>query len=172
MDIEHMPNTAVPYASLLFPPRRLLILGCSKAKTAHEGLVPAIERYDGPAFRVLRRYLRERHDPALRILVLSAEYGIIAADAQIPRYDRRMTLARARELQCRVSATLSRLLHESDMLPDDPHHVFVVLGKAYREAVSDYVGEGGHWLSDRCVSGPPGQRLAQLKTWLNAESPI
>jgi hypothetical protein len=41
----------------------MLILACSRRKRPDEGLLPAIERYDGPAFRVLRRFLREM--PAL-----------------------------------------------------------------------------------------------------------
>jgi hypothetical protein len=38
---------------------RMLILACSRRKRPDEGLLPAIERYDGPAFRVLRRFLRK-----------------------------------------------------------------------------------------------------------------
>jgi hypothetical protein len=41
----------------------MLILACSRRKRPDEGLLPAIERYDGPAFRVLRHFLREM--PAL-----------------------------------------------------------------------------------------------------------
>jgi hypothetical protein len=43
--------------------RRMLILACSRRKRPDEGLLPAIERYDGPAFRMVRRFLREM--PAL-----------------------------------------------------------------------------------------------------------
>ena len=44
-------------------PDRMLILACSRRKRPDEGLLPAIERYDGPALRVVRRFLREM--PAL-----------------------------------------------------------------------------------------------------------
>ena len=37
----------------------MLILACSRRKRPDEGLLPAIERYDGPTFCVLRRFLRE-----------------------------------------------------------------------------------------------------------------
>jgi hypothetical protein len=36
---------------------RMLILACSQRKLLDEGLLPAVERYDDPAFRVLRRFL-------------------------------------------------------------------------------------------------------------------
>ena len=151
--------------------RRLLILGCSKAKTMDDGLIPAWQRYDGPAFRVLRRYLRQRQDPALSILVLSAEYGIVAADSRIPYYDRQMTPTRAGEIRHQVSATLSHLLNGSDFLPEQSKHVLVVLGREYLGALTDYTGNGSDWLINRRVLGRPGERLAQLKAWLNAESP-
>jgi hypothetical protein len=41
----------------------MLILACSRRKRPDEGLLPAIEPYDGPAFRMVRRFLREM--PAL-----------------------------------------------------------------------------------------------------------
>ena len=34
---------------------RLLIVACSRAKRPDAGSLPAIDRYDGPAFRLLRR---------------------------------------------------------------------------------------------------------------------
>ena len=57
----------------------MLILACSRRKRPDDGLLPAIERYDGPAFRVLRRYLRERPAGAPDVFILSAEHGLIGA---------------------------------------------------------------------------------------------
>jgi|SRR5215210_261396 len=37
----------------------MLILACSQRKRLDKKLLPAVERYDGAAFRVLRRFLRE-----------------------------------------------------------------------------------------------------------------
>ena len=39
--------------------RRLLILSCSQRKHETQEPLPAIERYNGPLFFVLRRFLRE-----------------------------------------------------------------------------------------------------------------
>jgi len=38
---------------------RLLFIACSQRKNPAEGVLPALDRYDGPAFGVLRKYLRE-----------------------------------------------------------------------------------------------------------------
>lgn len=69
-------------------PDRLLLISCSKRKRADYKLMPAIDRYDGPAFYVLRRYLREIDDRHLSVYILSAEFGIINVQKLIPYYDR------------------------------------------------------------------------------------
>ena len=84
----------------------MLILSCSQRKRLDEGLLPAVERYDGPAFQVLRRFLRENSSEAPHVLILSAEHGLISYDRPIAAYDRKMTLARARELRPLVLAKL------------------------------------------------------------------
>ena len=39
--------------------RQLVVLGCSKVKVQASGGLPAIERYGGSAYHVLRSYLRD-----------------------------------------------------------------------------------------------------------------
>src|SRR5882672_5914224 len=53
------------------PMDRALVLACSQRKNPHASLMPAIDRYDGPAFRVLHRYLREKEDRHLKVYILS-----------------------------------------------------------------------------------------------------
>src|SRR2546422_10068170 len=90
--------------------KRLVVLGCSAAKTNVRGIIPAINLYDGPAFRVLRAFLRDYRWPdPLSIAVLSAKYGLIGGLAHIATYNRRMTPHRAPELNPGVTATLQRL---------------------------------------------------------------
>ena len=88
---------------------RLLILACSRRNLLDDGPLPAVERYDGPAFRILRRFLRERPSEAPDVLILSAEHGLIAQDTPILAYDREMTAARARELRPQTLAELDRV---------------------------------------------------------------
>jgi hypothetical protein len=42
------------------PERRLLILACSATKRSEPGRIHALIRYDGPSYRVVRRFL-QRH---------------------------------------------------------------------------------------------------------------
>ncbi len=60
--------------------KKALILSCSKAKLEEPG--PAIQVYDGPMFRILRKY-----KPHLDVFILSARYGLIPAMHFIEPYD-------------------------------------------------------------------------------------
>src|SRR5689334_19328755 len=113
-------------------PKRCLIMSCSKRKRPDPTPQPAMERYDGTCFRVLRRFLRDHPEEAsdLDVLVLSAEYGLIPADCAIDVYDRRMTIERARELNSAVLASLVRSMRKQCY-----EEVFVVLGSKYLLAV-------------------------------------
>ena len=76
--------------------RYLLIVACSQRKRSDPGLLPAIERYDGVNFRVLRKARREGYWPEnLDVLILSAKYGLLKPDTLIEDYDSRMTQERA-----------------------------------------------------------------------------
>jgi hypothetical protein len=60
--------------------KQLLVLGCSQTKRDAPGFLPAIERYDGSPYRVLRSYLRERDWPdQLSVAILSAKHGLVGA---------------------------------------------------------------------------------------------
>lgn len=77
---------------------RLLVMACLAAKKKAAGLLPAIVRYDGPAFHVLRKYLAHATD-APTVLILSAKYGMLGADHPIPDYDCRITAEAAEAIR-------------------------------------------------------------------------
>ncbi len=141
---------------------RCLILGCTEAKCSDTGKLPALERYDGPTFRVVRRFLREA-DPHLRdveIYVLSAEYGLIGVDQPIADYDRRMTTARAAELRPEVSKRLREILSR------DYDEVFVSLSQIYLETVGGLGNLGPDGSKVIISQATMGKRLTELKRWL------
>ena len=92
--------------------KRLVILACSQRKVQDKCLMPAIERYDGPAYKVVRKWLRTIPDAQLHhdFLTLSAEFGLIPESRRIPYYDRRMTVERAKELHEETLYTLKPIL--------------------------------------------------------------
>jgi hypothetical protein len=145
---------------------RMLILACSQRKRPDEGLLPAIERYDGPAFRVLRRFLRERPADAPNVLILSAEHGLIAHDQPIAAYDREMTLARARQLHPLVLAELDQIFGVQT-----PQDILVFAGRHYLTALGANDASSIPVLNARVCSGSLGRKLAELHDWLHGGPP-
>ena len=88
--------------------KQLLVLGCSQTKREAPGVLPAIDRYDGSPYRVLRKYLRNNEWPSsLSVAILSAKYGLVGGFTNIENYDERMTKLRAEEWQPLCSKTLA-----------------------------------------------------------------
>lgn len=137
---------------------RLLILSCSATKRTDPGLLPALIRYDGPSFRVLRKALRALAEEARpRVAILSAEFGLIAGDTPLPWYERRMDRERAAALAPGVQQALCTLLRER------PTELFISLGRDYLPALGDV--PAGAWHVSYAQGGI-GMRLGQLRRWL------
>jgi len=152
-------------------PSRLLILSCSQRKRHEEGLLPAIERYDGPLFRILRRYLQsgavnKDRRANLDIYILSAEFGLIPADRQIPEYERRMTLARAQELNSSVLESL-RDVFDSNVLYRE---VFLCMGQDYQRSLTGWEAWRPSDLPVIEATGSLGGMQSQLHDWLYGAS--
>src|SRR4051794_23809274 len=92
--------------------KRLLILACSDRKHSGDELLPAINRYNGPAWQLVRNFLRTQPLFAadLDLYVLSAAFGLIPATQPIPLYDQLMSPVRAVELRPQVLATFGTLM--------------------------------------------------------------
>ena len=142
--------------------RRLLILSCSQRKRTSHEFLPAIERYNGPLFQVLRRFLREAPHQArdLDIFILSAAYGLIPKDFPTPLYDQKMNTARAIELQPQVSSLLS------DLLRSNHASILFVVGKTYHIALGNTSSLVPIQAELRTAEGPIGKKQAYLKRWL------
>jgi uncharacterized protein DUF6884 len=142
-------------------PRSLLIMSCSQCKRTEPSLLPAIERYNGPAFRVLRRFLKGQPSRSLDVRFVSAEYGLISADHPIPNYDQRMTPLRAQELHPHIVAELRYILSSRPY-----QELCICMGKDYYRALHGYDALISTKMVITIVTGSPGKRLADLQKWL------
>ena len=139
----------------------LLIIPCSKRKVLSKRKIPAIDLYDGPFYRILRKFFRQ-HDVSqfIDILILSAKYGLIKSYDLISTYDECMTPARAKELSSNVYNFLKCLLSKEQY-----QEIFINLGKTYALALT-----GSEGLLNQCnvfwAKGQIGERMHQLKNWL------
>lgn len=145
------------------PDRRLLVIACSARKRTDAGLLPAIDRYDGPAFRVLRRFLAAAADPP-DVLVLSARYGLIPSDREIPDYDHRLTPEAADALRPDVLRSLGEAVGRRDYA-----EVAFCLGRVYRRAVAGHGDVIPTGTAVTFLTGGLGTRLRNLWAWLRDE---
>ncbi len=142
--------------------QRLLILSCSQRKNTSQEQLPAIERYNGPLFFVLRRFLRECPLKAewLDVYILSAYYGLIPADFQTEFYDQKMNFSRVVELQPQIKTTFS------DILRKNHASICFVLGRTYQKAFEDLKHKIPMPTRSVFTHGVIGKRQTQLKKWL------
>jgi len=142
---------------------RCLIVGCSRTKVDTPQPLPAIQRYDGPAFRVIRRYLSQAPEGTqdVDMFVLSAEFGLISAETTISSYDRLMTAARAVELRPSVLDVV-----RSQICPQSYAEVFLSMGKTYVQAMEGLDTLLGSGVRMTLSDSASGQKLTELQRWL------
>lgn len=146
---------------------RLLIISCSQRKKLTAKRLPAIERYDGPLFQVLRKFQASSSKKAgkLNVFILSAKFGLIPTDKKIPFYDQPMNYQRATQLNPKVTAEIGEVFAGRRY-----KEVFVCVGKQYLHALKGY----DLYLPKNSVvtiaSGSSGRRQAMLRKWLHGES--
>lgn len=151
-------SMGAPHAADQLP--RLLILRCSSRKLPGSEPMPAIQRYDGPAFRVLRKYLRTEPDDPPLVRIVSAEHGLISLSQPIEDYDRRMDVERAQELRSSVLGAVQALVAERPV-----RDVLVVVGQPYLlalEGIEDVLSG----TPVRIAGETQGRKLGALRAWL------
>lgn len=142
--------------------RRLLILSCSQRKRASHEPLPAIERYNGPLFFVLRRFLREcpRQARLLDVYILSAAYGLIPGDFPTAWYDQKLNTSRVVELESQVNTTFLGILRDNYV------SICFVLGKTYLRVFESLQQLVPAYTQPIVVYGPMGIKQTRLKKWL------
>ncbi|MEM9539732.1 MAG: DUF6884 domain-containing protein [Cyanobacteria bacterium P01_E01_bin.42] len=139
----------------------LLIVSCSKSKRSDPDLLPAIARYDGPTFRLIRRFIKLHPSANLDLWILSAKYGLISSDRAIADYDQKMTEIRAKELRSVACLQLNEIVGSHSY-----ERVLLCMGKTYLQSL-----EGFNLDSNTTIArGGMGQKLGELYRWLYGES--
>ena len=143
------------------PKGHLLILGCSDKKTKNPNFdeMPALEVYDGPNYRVLRKFLRENGwPPGLIIKIISAKHKIIDATELIEPYNERLDKKAAKDIRQEVMQNLEEL--------KSPKTVFINMGKDYLPAISCITTLFGDSRVEYAEGGI-GKKMQKMKQWLH-----
>jgi len=139
----------------------MLIVSCSKQKTPVYGKRPAIQVYDGPIYRALRKRLNCLDLSLVDICIISAKYGLITAGSTIEHYDCKMTAERAVELRDVVLSEIIKMIQSRSY-----KEILVNLGSVYRvtiDGIEKYVPSGTQLTF---TSGGIGQKTSQTISWL------
>jgi hypothetical protein len=142
-----------------------LLLSCSQRKKCDEELLPAIDRYDGSAYRVLRLYLKQGLSLPVDVRILSAKYGLIPASYYLPYYDCRITKEQSGKLRHQVITELETILNSKTYT-----NLLVCLGRDYIEAIYGYESIIPDRLTVQVATGGLGRKLSILHNWLYGDS--
>ncbi len=122
--------------------------------------MPALERYDGVNYLVIKKLMREGKFPKnVDIKILSAKYGLIDAETPIPYYNRRMDRQRAVELQTQVKRELNKIAHRHY------EETFVNMGKTYLIAMESY-NDVLMPAAIKIAEGGIGQKMKRMRDWI------
>lgn len=146
-----------------------LLMACSGTKLATPGGLSALQRYDGPSYRVLKAALRGVLGGRLPMRILSAEFGLLHPATEIPDYDRKLDAARA-DAFLRDARIGREIAH--DIARVRPTEIFVMGGALYQRVLRAALA--GAYLPAHVVvqysHGGIGEQLGQLKRWLHGEA--
>ena len=136
-------------------PRRI-VLACSATKIETDRPVMALYLYDGPAYRILRKY-----GAGVGVRILSAKYGVIDGNQLVMPYEQRLDAARANELDALgAGAGLDAWCEGYDVL--------VFGGKLYRDTILAWLSPATRDRVQVAAAAGIGYQLSELKTWLTA----
>jgi hypothetical protein len=148
--------------------KRLLVLGPSFRRNRSDGVLPAIERFDGLFFRVARKYLDKAKD--VDVLVMKDDLTLIDGKTPLPytppkgeKWGRQSFskefVAKARE---RNIVVLNKKLKNGKY-----SEVFISMGKKYAEALPDFSQYNLRVIFP--TYGGPGPKAQALRGWLSGE---
>jgi uncharacterized protein DUF6884 len=141
--------------------RSLIILGCSQRKKRTSRLIAAIDRYDGPVFRVLRKHALVAPETPLDTYILSARFGLIPGNFLIPRYNHQLAHSNRLALRSRVEKQLKQTLDDHQ-----PERLFVSVGSKYWPLIEGPLSREVPSAKLVVATGSIGGRASQLAHWL------
>lgn len=140
----------------------LLILSCSQKKIINPNPLPAIERYDGPSYKVLRKIMSSsNYNNSLDIAIISAKYGLLQPHENIEDYDLKMNKQIAESINNGVAQKLRKRI-----LNKKYENIFINIGSDYTLAVNGFNKNLPRNIKILYANGKIGERLSQMKKWL------
>ena len=137
---------------------RGLLMACSDRKVPRDECA-AGEMYDGVMWRVWRNWCKGNPVDRPRLLILSAEYGLLGSQEIIRTYNRKMTPDRISEIMPTIDANMFRGLRE----------LYICAGELYAAPILlalDPVRQDAFRGNVIWTQMPIGKMMHALKEWL------
>ncbi len=142
--------------------RRCIIVNCSQKKRTEAGLLPAMVRYDGPLFRVIRNFLSNSFEcENLDVYILSAKYGVLTHNKEIEFYDQSLSDERIKELRPKIA----EILDETHRL-NQYNEIFLAIGNRYKKLLESCEFLSTDNTNLTVAKGGIGEKSKLLKNWL------
>jgi cytoplasmic iron level regulating protein YaaA (DUF328/UPF0246 family) len=124
-------------------------------------LAPAVEVYDGPYYKTIRKAISDNTYPKdLRIFIISAKYGLLDMNDNIDFYDQRINKKRAKELQQSVLDSIAKVVSK------EYKELVINLGEDYLPVIEGIETVLHKKCKVRYFAGTIIQRRKQLKEYL------
>jgi len=149
--------------------RRLLVLGPSFRRRCDEGLLPALERFDGLFFRVARKYLSSVRD--VDVVVMVDDLTLVDGDSPLA-YHEPVGSEWGKQRFSKEVLEKARIVNEKFLEKKFRNgrysEVCLAMGRQYAEALPDLAKFGVKVVFP--TSGGPGPKAQALKRWISEGS--
>jgi len=142
---------------------RLLVLSSSQRRSTRPEAIPAIDRYEGVYFRIVKKYLREGILRNTDVLVVSEKFGILRADDKVPYHEPFRGYLPQKDLEERRKTNLDKL--RAILAQKSYSEIFVACGKDFQKLI-----DGFQKLTPAkivfCRGSGLGPKAQELKRWI------
>jgi len=143
--------------------KKLLIISCSQRKRNLQSLIPAMDLYDGPMYRMIRNF-KPIYYNGVDLMIVSAKYGLMQHNHRIRTYDKRLKEDHIPRLREQTKIRLERKL--SSAVYDE---ILLSMGKDYLQLFN-----GIEEMAPQCkisvAKGRIGEKLHETKVWLKRKN--
>ena len=117
--------------------RAIIVAASQRRKQDPKNPIPAIDRFNGVYFRILRKYLREGKLPNTDILIVSQDFGLLKAQDKIPYREPAETLSLDKETTERLRKSNLESL-ENIFGAREYTEVYVNVGKVFSKLIEGF----------------------------------
>jgi hypothetical protein len=145
---------------------KLLILGPSFRRNSSNGVLPAIQRYDGLFYRIARKYLKEVRN--VDVLVMKDNLTLVNAKTRLsyaPPKGQKWTGQSISEEDAEKARVSNEIVLSKKIKKGGYSEVFVAMGKKYAEALPDLLQYNVKVVFP--TRGGIGPKAQVLKEWLS-----